>query len=318
MSGGGGSTQTTTQHYEPPSWAASKYPEYVDRAYDISNVYGTSQNLVYGNQGQPMVAQMSDLQNKAANATYGMASQGNPNDNLSSGYLANLLNGGQQNRQPDNPYLGAQSSYGGNSPQFENMLNASNRNITDSFMRGTAAPQAAAAAHAHAYGGSGDQEMQGILGQSLGNQIAQNTDSMRNDQYNRSAQLEQADLGRNSGLAQNSIQNAWQGYENAANRGLQGINAVNNQDAMDMARWGSVGGFGNLQQQTQQANINAARGLFNENVRQPLDALDILGKALGASSGQGVQTTSQSSPGSNGFMNAAGGIMSILPFLGLL
>jgi hypothetical protein len=31
-----------------------------------------------------MVAQMSQLQNAASNGIYGMASQGNPNDNLSS------------------------------------------------------------------------------------------------------------------------------------------------------------------------------------------------------------------------------------------
>jgi hypothetical protein len=52
-----------------------------------------------------------------------------------------MLNGGQQNNQPDNPYLGATSSYGGNSPQFEAMLGASNKDITDNFMRGTAAAQ---------------------------------------------------------------------------------------------------------------------------------------------------------------------------------
>jgi hypothetical protein len=329
----GNTTTTTTQKFEPPEWAASLFPEYVNRAYELSNVYGTSPHIIYGNDGQPMVAPMSDLQNKAANATYGMASQGNPNDNLASGYLGNLLNGGQQNIQPDNPYLGANnpytgatSSYGGNSPQFEDMLQKSNQDITNNFQMGMLAPQSSAAARAGAFGGSQDMMLKNQLGQTLANQIAANTNQQRNDQYNRSAQLEQADLSRNSGLAtgdlarnsglaQNSIQNAFNAYENSAGRQMQGLGAINNQDAMDLARWGAVRGFGDLQQQTQQANINAARDLFNQNVQQPLNALDILGKVLGTASGQGVQTSVTSGPGQSPWASLAGGAMSMLPLL---
>jgi hypothetical protein len=64
-----------------------------------------------------MVAQMSQLQNAASNGMYGIASQGNPNDNLSNRSTSRTCcRRKQQNNQPDNPYLGATSSYGGNSP----------------------------------------------------------------------------------------------------------------------------------------------------------------------------------------------------------
>lgn len=325
MSSQGQNTSNTVSEFKPPSYTTDNslgpgttWQEYLQRGGQIANKYATDPSLIYGNSAnQPMVAQMSQLQNAASNGIYGMASQGNPNDNLSSQYIQNLLNGGQQNQQPDNPYLGATSSYGGNSPQFESMLNASNKDITDNYMRGTAAAQSSAAAHSHAYGGSADTEMKGVLGKQLNDSIAQNTNQQRNAQYERSAGLEQQDYGRNSGLAQNSIQNAFNGYEGAANRGLQGIQLNNAMGNTDLQRWMGVMGSGDLQRQVQTENIGAARDLFNQNVQLPLQALDIYRTILGSASGQGgTSSSSQFGGGQSGLMNGLGGAAALYGLLG--
>lgn len=300
--GGGGSTnQTTTTHFEPPSWTDTNpngnWTDYVNRGSQIAQQYGTNPNLIYGNQGQPMVAQMSDLQNKGANAFYGMASQGNPNDQLSSSYIANLLNGGQQNVQPANPYMG-------NSPQFENMLAAQDSDITNNFARGTAAQTDAAAARSGAMGGSAYNEMTQQNAKTLGNTIAQNDSTQRNNQFNQSANL-----------AENQINRGWQGYENAANRGLQGIGLQNQMNQTDLQRWQAVMGAGDTQQQTQQNNINAAQNLFNQNVQWPIYAEQLYGDILQRASGQGgSSSTSVQLPGYNGLLSglgAAGGLYSM-------
>jgi hypothetical protein len=325
MTSSGQNTSNSVSEFKPPSYTTdgslgpgTTWGEYLQRGGQIASRYGSDPSLIYGNSpNQPMVAQASPLQNAASNAMYGLASEGNPNDALSNGYISDMLSGKMQNNQPDNPYLGATSSYGGSSPQFESMLNASNKDITDSFMRGTAAAQSSAAAHAHAYGGSADTEMKGVLGKQLNDSIAQNSSAMRNDQYNRSAQLEQADFLRNSGLADGSINRAWQGYENAAGRGLQGIGLAQQAGTNDLARWNAVMGAGDLNRKIQTENIGAARDLFNSNVQLPLQALDIYRTILGAASGQGgTSSSSQFGGGSSGLMNGLGGVAALYGLLG--
>lgn len=320
------STNTTNsqQKFEPPSYttdgslgAGTTWQEFLQRGGQIANQYATNPHLVYGNDGQPMVAQMSNLQNAASNGIYGLASQGGQNEGLSNAYIASMLQGQQQNNQPGNPYLGATSSYGGNSPQFQAMLDASNQDITDAYNRGTAAQTDAAAARSGAYGGSAYNELKGAQAKQLGQMVAQNSNTLRNDQYNRSAQLEQADLGRNSGLAQNQIQNAWQAFENAAGRNLQGIGLSQAQGNQDLQRWLSVMGAGDLQRQVQTENIAAAKDLFNQNVQQPLQALDIYRSILAAASGQGGSSTaSQFGGGQSGLANGLGGLAALYGLFG--
>jgi hypothetical protein len=291
--GGGSQNQTTTTHFEPPEWTTSNpngnWTDYVNRGSQIASLYGNNPHLIYGNDGQPMVAQMSNLQNQAANGFYGLASQGNPNDVLASGYLANMLNGGVQNIQPNNPYMGE-------SPQFQAMLDAQNKDITDAYGRGTAAQTDAAAARSGAFGGSAYNEATQNNQKTLANAIAQNEATQRNQQFNNSANL-----------AENQINRNWQGFENAANRNLQGIQQIGQMGNNDLARWNAVMGAGDLQQQTQQNNINAAQGLFNANVNWPMQMEQFYGDILQRASGQGGSSMSSTSlPGYSPVMNGLG------------
>jgi hypothetical protein len=306
MSGGGGGTTTNTvSEFKPPEITdgrlgpGTSWSEYLQRAGEISSKYGTDPNLIYGNAGQPLVAQMSADQNAAGNGIYGMASQGGQNEGYSNAFLQSLLTGQQQNVQPDNPYMGS-------SPEFEKMLAASNDDITNAYGKGAAAQLDSAAARSGAFGGSAYNEMQQSNQANLAKQIAQNSNQQRNAQFDKS-----------SGLAENQINRAWQGYENAAGRGLQAVQGVQQQGNTDLQRWLSVMGVGDLQRQVQGENIAAAKDLFGANVQQPLQAADILGNALSRASGQGGSSTSQAfGSGGSGVANAVGGLAALYGLFG--
>jgi hypothetical protein len=306
MSGGGGGTTTNTvSEFKPPEITdgrlgpGTSWAEYLQRAGEISSKYGTDPNLIYGNAGQPLVAQMSADQNAAGNGIYGLASAGGQNEGYSNAFLQSLLTGGQQNVQPDNPYMGS-------SPEFEKMLAAQNDDITNNYKKGTAAQLDSAAARSGAFGGSAYNEMQNSNSGMLAKQIAQNSDQQRNAQFDKS-----------SGLAENAINRSWQGYENAAGRGLQAVQGIQQQGNTDLQRWLSVMGVGDLQRQVQGENIAAAKDLFGQNVQQPLQAADILGNALSRASGQGGSSTSQAfGSGGSGVANAVGGLAALYGLFG--
>lgn len=289
MSGGGGN-QTNTTKFEPPPWTAGLFPEYVNRGAEIAGRYATDPSIIWGNSpGQEIAIPMSPLQVEAAGGIRGMAVNGTQGQALGSEYLTNLLNGKQQNIQPSNEYMG-------NSPQFEAMLAAQNKGITDNFARGTAAQQDASAARAGAFGGSADTELKGVLGKQLADSIAQNEAAQRNAQWERSA-----------GLRENEIGRGWQGWENAAGRQMQGVGLLQNADEQKMRQWMGLMGVGDLERQLQVENMDARRNLHNQNVQQPINALDLLGSVLQRASGQGgSQTTTFGGGGQSPWMNALG------------
>jgi hypothetical protein len=301
MSGsGGGSTTNTVSEFKPPDYTVPKWNEYLDRAYEISNKYGTDPSLIYGNSAnQPLVAQMSQLQNTASNGLYGLASQGGQNEGYSNAALQDMLTGKNQNIQPNNPYMG-------NSPEFEAMLKSSNDDITGQYQKGAAAQLDSSAARSGAFGGSAYNEMQQANQAGLAKQIANNTNQQRNAQFDKSA-----------GLAESQINRTSNNYENAANRQLQAVQGVQNQGNIDAQRWQSVMGAGDLQRQVQSENIAAAKDLFGQNVQQPLQAADILGNALSRTSGQGGSTTSSSfGSGTSGLANGLGGLAALYGLFG--
>jgi hypothetical protein len=311
MSSTGTNTSNTTSKFEPPSYTTrnpdgtsplgpgTTWEEFLQRGGDIASKYATDPGLIYGNKGQPLVAQMSDLQNKAANGIYGLASQGSQGEGLSQAYIQSMLQGKQQNIQPLNPYMGS-------SPEFEDMLKASNKDITDAYGRGTAAQTDASAARSGAYGGSAYNELKASQAKDLSGIIAQNTNQQRNAQFDKSA-----------GLAENATNRAWQGYENAAGRNLQGIGLQQAQGGIDLQRWLATMGAGDTQRGVEAENIAAAKDLFGQNVKQPLEALDIYRSILAAASGQGGSASSSYFGGSgSGLMNGIGSAAALYGLLG--
>jgi hypothetical protein len=69
-------------------------------------------------------------------------------------------------------------------------------------------------------------------------------------------------------------------------------------------------GAGNLQQQTQQNNINAAQNLFNQNVQLPISMEQFYGDILQQAGGMGRNATQTTTvPGQSPFANIMGGAL---------
>jgi hypothetical protein len=343
-------TNNSVSKFEPPGWTTDtphNWQDYVNRGGEIADTYATNPHLIYGNDGQPMVAQMSQLQNAAANGSYGQASavptvqnqqtQLNANDllngfmynggvNTQGGLGANPYAGSNPYMQNDgsNAYSTAANPYMGDNPYLQSVIDKTNQDTTNQFMRGTAAQTDSAAARSGAFGGSAYNELQSLNAGQLAQQLAGNESNIRMGNYNQSAQLgenainratqsREAQLGRgmealqgNQSLAENALNRNWQGQESAFGRGLQALGINNQTQQLGNQLWQSVMGAGDLQQQTQQNNINAAMNLFNANVQQPISAEDLYGSILQRASGQGG-TNTVSTPGQSPLTGLLGG-----------
>lgn len=300
MSGGGSNTTTQVSHFEPPPWVTNgpnNWTDYVNRGGQIASNYATNPHLIYGNDGQPMVAQMSDLQNAAANGYYGLASavpmqaQQQTQQNANNALNGFMYNGGiNSSAFAANPYMG-------DNPHLQAMLDASNNDIITAYKNGTAAQTDAAMARQGAYGGSGYNELTALNNKGLAQALAQNEANVRGQNYYNSGQLAESGLNR-----------ATTAQEDQLNRGLQSLGINNQNSAALMQALTGVMGAGDLQQQTQQNNINAAMNRFNANVQQPITAEDLYGSILQRASGQGG-SNSVSVPGQSPLMGLLGGAL---------
>jgi hypothetical protein len=277
MSGMFGSTDSnTTQEWKPPEWTNDKWQEGVDRAYDISGVYGNGADLSW--QG-PFAMPATTEQVDAMSGLRGMALPmvGNPQymqqqANAKNNTIQQGLTGGMTN-----PYQGASNPFGGASnPEFERMLASTRQGMEESFGRGTAANTNASAARDRAYGGSAHNELAAVQGGELAKQVAGMESGMRNDQYNRAAGLWGQDTGRNAGLA-----------ETGFGRQLQTLGMMPSLQAGDVNLLNSLLSGGELFRGLDQLELDKQIGRHQQNVMQPTAALNILMDALARASGGG-------------------------------
>jgi hypothetical protein len=295
---GGGGEATNVNKFEPPSWVTGGtgglhgWDDYVKRGGQIADIFATDPSKIYGNRGEPMVAQMSDLQNKAANGAYGLASSVpmlQQQQQQLQAFLAmeNQLNGPTVNA--------VANKYAGDNPYLQSVIDSSNADITNNFARGTAAQTDAAAARSGAFGGSAHSEMTQANAKTLADSLGSNTSNIRMQNYNNSAGLEESYLGRSQAAQEAGLQ-----------RQAQALGLNQNQMQMLSGLWGQVMGAGDLQRQVQTENIAASKELHNANVQAPINALDLYGSILQRASGQGG-TNTYTQPGQNPLMSILGG-----------
>jgi hypothetical protein len=176
-----------------------------------------------------------------------------------------------------NPYQGQSNPFGGASnPEFERMLASTRQGMEESFGRGTAANTNASAARDRAYGGSAHNELAAVQGGELAKQVAGMESGMRNDQYNRAAGLWGQDIGRNAGLA-----------ETGFGRQLQTLGMMPSLQAGDVNLLNSLLSGGELFRGLDQKELDSQIGRHQQNVQQPIAALNILLDALARASGGG-------------------------------
>lgn len=279
---GGGSEANTVAKYEPPDFTKPYWEEAVNRAYDISNVYGSGRDLSW--QG-PFAAPLVQEQVDAIGGLRGMAMPmfGNPGsmqqtyDNRT-GALNSALSGGMKN------------SFGGaTNPAFEDMLSRQRQGMTDSFKRGTAAQTDAAAARGGAFGGSAYNELTAANAKGLADSIGAMESGARSEQYNRAAGLEEAGFGRQ----------------------LQALGLSPAIQGGDVGLLQALLGGGEMARGLEQKELEGGIQRHYQNVQQPLMAMDILFNALTRAGGGAGTTSTQMLGGFNPMQAGLGGLAAL-------
>jgi hypothetical protein len=276
MSGMFGTDAETTTEWKPPDWTIPQWQEGVNRAYEISNVYGDGKDLSW--QGPfAMPATQEQIDAMSGLRGMGMSLYNDPQwmrdqSAAQQGTIMQGLTGGMTN-----PYQGQSNPFGGaTNPEFEKMLASTRQGMEDSFARGTAANTNAAAARGGAFGGSAHNELAAVQGAELAKQVAGMESGMRNDQYNRAAGLWGQDIGRNAGLA-----------ETGFGRQLQTLGMMPSIQAGNVNLLNSLLAGGELFRGLDQQELEGQIGRHQQNVQQPIAALNILMDALARASGGG-------------------------------
>jgi hypothetical protein len=147
-----------------------------------------------------------------------------------------------------------------------------------------------------AFGGSAHQNAMANNQAALAKQLGQYTSGMQNDQFNRSAGLEEGRLGRGSSA-----------YEGERGRMLQGAQGGLQGQGLSLELINQLLGTGSAQQQQSQRGLDDQRGRWNEEMNWNRNNINWLANILGQAQGStGVQTTQA---GYGGGMNAGAGIL---------
>ena len=233
--GGGGSMQYQWSDEMRPRWQRN-----LDRSEEISNrPYApyTGQRIA-GLSGDEQ-ASIGGLRDLVANGGTALGRAGND-------YTQGMLGGSGLTGMFADPYANQGNAYSGNSPEFQNMVNAGLRDMGDAYDR-VARDTNRRAAAAGVFGGSDHNATADVNEGAYGKRVADFVSGMRNDQYNRSAGLEESRLGRGS--------SAWQaglGRMSDAARLAQG------DQGQALARLGALGQAG-----TMQRGINQSQNDFD-------------------------------------------------------
>lgn len=265
MSSGGSRQTTTVQNNDPWSGAVP----YINQL-----LQGASSNLNTGYtpyQGAT-VAGFSGDQAAAQNLTRNLV---NSNQSLNSN-AASLANQVVQGT--------IKNPYAGQNPYLQQMIDASNGDITKAYTNATLPNSLAQFNSGGAFGGSAMQQVLSTNQADLANSIARNTSGLRSEDYNRQA-----------ALAQQQIQN-----QLGAVNTLGQIQQMNFADADALARQGA------LQQGLQQQAINDDRADWDKVQSQYGNNLSLLAQAIGSINGGSSSSTGANPNYKSAGENAAG------------
>jgi len=304
--GKGGGEQNTVSEYKPPAWTAGEFPEYVQRAKEIANDWGTNPNLVYGNNGQSLVAPLVQEQIDAIGGLRGMAmpwfgnSQQLQNEQGAShnAYMSALQGGMKQGPSQANAFMGV------NNPYADQMIAKNAQDMGNAYATGTAAQRITGASRAKALGGTAEAELAQMQNDQFMDNVGDMTANVRNNLYQQSAALDESRINRD-----------WQANE--AGFGRQAGAMMNDPQRMQSMQglMQALMGGGEMSRNLDQQQIEAFKNLHYQNVQAPLIGLDIYGGALTRGGGGAGSSTSQMFGGYNpwqtgmGIAGMAGGLM---------
>jgi hypothetical protein len=241
-----------------------------------------------------------------------------------------------------NEYQGANPStdrnlFAGNNPYFRDTLMQGMDDITSQYQKGTAADTTRMFNLSGAFGGSAHQNAIANNEAGLGKTLNNYTNSMLNQQYDRSAGLEdsylgrdianqQQNVGRNSGLAENAINRGFQNFTSGLDRGMQGWEGERgrqmqatglgqNEQGMALQRAGAQMGVGEMYQNQDQKNRDFSFDQWNQNQQHPFQMMDWLSGLYGRAQGGMAPNSAVYSSGASGAMPYVGAGMSLLSMM---
>lgn len=353
-SGGGGATASGSNTFSPPLWTLNQWPDFVQSASTIATQpqqhwYGQRIAGINDSQAQGM-QYLSDLSGNtspdmaAARRNMQITASGGFEDPYASAQTLVPTNQwiGQQGQTMANPFVGARNPYGGMSDQYQAMKQASMDDVTRNYLNavkpGTdAAFNTAGAFHSGAYDAAQSANKYN-LAKNLANMSAQ----MDVGQWDRSGDLAQSDLGRNtsaeqnwlnyinqssqtdlarnSGLAQQGINTgvqaqdtdlarASQAWNEERNRQMQSFNPILQANQFDQSNARNMIGIGDIQRGYTQDLLNSGLQDWQNQVNYPTQMLNLFGGALSQASGNyGTNTSISQLPmyNANPFATAVG------------
>lgn len=259
MCGGGGSGGSGTQQYNWNDTLAPYWQWSLSQGQDFAN----TPYQQYGGQRiagiQPDQTQgFSELRNM----NYGTD---NPLDTINAAMhqTRDTLNGNYLTGAGMDPAGNSANPYSGFGPKFNQVLQSGQQDITNAYNQGTAADTTRLFNMSGAFGGSAHQNAMANNEAALAKQLGQYTAGMQNDQYNRSGQMAEADLARNSGA-----------YQQERNRMMGAINQGNQQQDLGFQRANALIGVGDAYRSLNQDQLNQNYGDWTAAHNFPQSQLD--------------------------------------------
>lgn len=196
-----------------------------------------------------------------------------------------------------NPYANQKNDYEGNSPQFETMLDAGSNDIAKAYQTGTAADTTRMFNLAGAFGGSAHENAVANNEAALGKTLTNYETQMRNDQFNRSAGLQDARLTRGNA-----------DYEAERQRQMTAGNASQADQGLTLDRYNALLGVGGMQQGQQQRYDDVGYGNWQDQNNYGKNQASWLASILSAAQG-GLPPSQITSQGGNNLATGLGGAL---------
>ena len=297
MCGGGGGGGSGTQKYE---WNDSMKP-YWENVLARGSEAGSQPYSTYNSAtGRSKVAPLSNAQNEVGGYfTHMNRNTADPTRSLNAAQEQTLstlgnsyLSGGQKN-----PNLRANQFQGMDNPYFGSVMKRGMDDITSAYQQGTSADTTRMFNLSGALGGSAHQKAVANNEAGLGKTLSNYASGMQNDQYNRSAGLDESMLDRGSG--------SWNAERG---RQMQAVGAGQNENDLALRRGGAMMSYGDLQRSLDQGYRDEDYGNWFGGVNHNKNNLSWLSGLLGAA--QGGMAPMQMNPGaSNGSQLLGAGLL---------
>jgi hypothetical protein len=204
-----------------------------------------------------------------------VGSGGSPTTIAANGQAYNTLSDHYLTGPGANPFASQGNEYSGmDSPFFRDVMQNNMQDVTEAYKNGTAADTTRMFNMAGAFGGSAHQNKMANNEAGLGRTLSRLATDMSNDQYNRSAGLEESRLTRGSGA-----------FENERGRQMGAIGAGQNEQNLFFDRISKMMGMGDMFRANEQDQLNLGYQDWQDAQNNPYKMMDwftgILSRAQG-------------------------------------